>query len=94
MMFAAPDPVPSGREFDVVAVNGRTPRVLGDFVGDAVFTLHWAGQERLVTGRGSSDGTAVRFLEKDVAHGGKDVRTWMISSAEPSGSFVARSGTV
>ena len=74
MMFAAPDPVASGREFEVVAVHGRTPHVLADFVGDAVFTLHWEEQDRLVAGTGRAEGAEmVRFTEKDVAHGGKDV---------------------
>ena len=33
MIYLAPDPVPSGQEFVVLAVNGRTPRLLTDFVG-------------------------------------------------------------
>jgi hypothetical protein len=90
MMFAAPDPVASGRQFEVVAVHGRTPRVLEDFVGDAVFTLHWEEQDRLVAGSGWAEGVdTVRFTEKDVAHGGKDVRVWSIGPAVQPGQFVA-----
>ncbi len=90
MMFAAPDPVASGREFEVVAVHGRTPHVLADFVGDAVFTLHWEEQDRLVAGTGRAEGAEmVRFTEKDVAHGGKDVRVWSIGPAAQPGQFLA-----
>ena len=89
-MFAAPDPVPSGKQFEVVAVHGRTPHVLADFVGDAVFTLHWQEQDRLVAGTGSAEGVdTVRFTEKDVARRGKDVRVWSIGPAAQAGQFVA-----
>jgi hypothetical protein len=90
MMFAAPDPVASGRQFEVVAVHGRTPHVLADFVGDAVFTLHWENQDRLVAGSGRPEGPdTVRFTEKDVAHGGKDVRVWSIGQGVQPGQFLA-----
>ena len=90
MTFAAPDPVASGKDFEVVAVQGRIPNVLDDFVGDAVFTLRWEGQHRLVAGCGRRDGDTVRFTEKDVAHGGKDVRVWDVGPADQLGRFTAR----
>lgn len=89
-MFTAPDPVASGKEFEIVAVNGRTPHVLDDFVDQAVFTLRWEEQDRLVAGLGHRDGDAVRFTEKDVIHEGKDVRVWLIGSADRRGRFTAR----
>ncbi|SDP28133.1 hypothetical protein SAMN04515671_3540 [Nakamurella panacisegetis] len=90
MVFQAPDPVPAGQAFDVIAVNGRTPHELPDFVGEAAFTIQATGQDRLVTGSGSITGSVVRFHEKDVDHGGKDVRVWLISPTEPPGQFTAR----
>ncbi len=88
-MFAAPDPVASGKQFEVLAVHGRTPQVLNDFVGDAVFTLRWAEQDRLVAGSGHQVGDTVRFTEKDLADGGKDVRVWLIGPATQPGQFLA-----
>ena len=90
MVFQAPDPVPAGRIFDVVAVHGRTPHVLEDFIGEAAFTVQCPDQDRLVTGTGSMDGSSVRFYEKDVDHSGKDVRVWLIGSSETTGLFAAR----
>lgn len=89
MMFAAPDPVPSGKDLEVIAVHGRTPHTLEDFLDDAVFTLRWEQADRLVAGLGQRDGDNVRFTEKDVAHGGKDVRVWEITAAQHPGQFTA-----
>ena len=90
MMFAVPDPVPSGKPVDVIAVDGRTAHALADFVGEAVVTLHWQEQDRLVAGDGwAVDAESVRFIEKDVAHGGRDVRVWSIGPAAQPGHFVA-----
>jgi hypothetical protein len=90
MTFAAPDPVASGKEFEVIAVHGRTPHVLDDFVDEAVFTVRWEDQDRLVAGRGNRDGDIVRFTEKDVTHSGKDVRVWNVELADRPGQFTAR----
>ena len=90
MAFAAPDPVASGKEFDVVAVHGRTPHVLDDFVDEVVFTVRWEDQDRLVAGCGNRDGDIVRFTEKDVNRSGKDVRVWNIETADRPGQFTAR----
>ena len=93
MIYSAPDPAPSGLPLAVVAVNGRTPHQLDDFVGEAVFTLHWGGSDRLVAGQGASDGSVVRFHEKDVRHGGKDVRVWLVELSGSSGLFTAQTLT-
>jgi hypothetical protein len=87
MTYAAPDPVPSGQPLPVIAINGRVPHVLDDFVGEAVFTLQWGGSDRLIAGQGSNDGAVVRFHEKDSGHG-KDVRVWLVRPAE-TGQFTA-----
>lgn len=89
MICSAPDPVASGKPFDVLSVHGRTPRVLDDFVGDAAFTLRWDTEDRLVTGCGRRDAATVRFTEKDGTHGGKDVRVWSIGPATRPGQFTA-----
>jgi len=44
--------------------------------------------DRLVAGQGHRDGDKVRFTEKDVDHGGKDVRVWEITATKP-GHFTA-----
>jgi hypothetical protein len=89
IVFTAPDPVASGKPFDVLAVHGHAPDTLDDFVGDAVFTLHWAEEDRLIAGCGVTAGETVRFIEKDVANGGRDVRVWTIGSSEQPGQFIA-----
>lgn len=90
MIYTAPDPVPSGKQFDVLAVHGRTPRVLDDFIGDASFTVKSEAQDRVVTGCGHREMDTVRFIEKDGGHGGKDVRVWLIGPAAQPGRFTAR----
>ena len=87
-MLFAPDPVPSGKEFEVLAVHGRTPHTLEDFLDEAVFTFRWEQLDRVVAGQGHRDGDKVRFTEKDVDHGGKDVRVWEITATKP-GHFTA-----
>ncbi len=90
MIYTAPDPVASGQQFDVLAVHGRTPRVLNDFVGNAAFTVRSEAEDRLVTGCGHREADSVRFAEKDGDHGGKDVRVWLIEPAVQPGQFTAR----
>lgn len=89
-MHAAPDPVASGKQYEVLAVHGRTPHALDDFVGDAVFTLRWEQQDRLVAGQGHREGDHVRFTEKDLDHGGTDVRVWEVTATQHPGHFTAR----
>ena len=90
MTFAAPDPVPSGHELTVVAVRGRTPHSIEDFVGDAVFTVQWREQDMSVAGLGRMDEDCVRFHEKSIEEGGKDVRVWTVTTSKTAGQFVAR----
>jgi hypothetical protein len=89
-MPATPDPVPSGQAFEVLAVHGRTPHTLEDFLDDAVFTFRSEQHDRPIAGRGHRDGDNVLFTEKDVNHGGEDVRVWEITAARHLGQFTAR----
>ena len=89
MTTAAPEPVPSGQELAIVAVKGRTPHTLDDFVGEAVFSVQWREQNTMVAGLGAMVGSCVRFHEKDAGNGGKDVRVWSITSSPRTGQFFA-----
>jgi len=71
----------------VLTVDGRPPNDLQDFVGDASFVVD-LDPPHLVQGTGRSDGTTVRFHEKDVAHSGKDIRVWQVRAGDP-GQFLA-----
>jgi hypothetical protein len=87
-MFSAPDPVSSGRPYQIVGSSVGIPDDLNRFVGEASFTIDNDGAALVVCGLGAADGTGVRFHEKDVEHSGKDVRAWLITE-DPAGSFVA-----
>lgn len=89
-MHTAADPVAPGKEFEVLAVRGRTPHTLDDFLDDAIFTMRWEYQDRLVAGQGRRDGDKVRFTESDVDSGRTEVRVWEISGSEHPGLFTAR----
>ena len=89
MTSATTDPVPSGQELPIVAVRGRTPHTIEDFIGEAVFTVQWREQDLLVAGLGAAAGASVRFHEKDAGNGGKDVRVWSITCSSPPGQFFA-----
>lgn len=89
-MFSAADPVASGMQFALVAVNGCAPRDLDDVVGTSHFTLRCAQRDRLVDGCGYRDCDAGRFTKKDVSHGGTDVRVGAIDFSHESGRFTAR----
>jgi hypothetical protein len=82
MTYAPPDPVPSGRPYDVVAVDGGNPSSLDQFIGETVFTISQNDREWRICGLGGMHGAAVRFHEKDVNHDGKDVRVWHIETAD------------
>lgn len=93
MTYAGADPVASGRPYDVLFVEERTPTSLDDFVGEVSFTVDSSGSEKIICGVGSAAGDGVHFQEKDVAHDGKDVRVWRVSK-NPAGGFSAEaSGT-
>ena len=93
MTSATTDPVPSGQELPIVAVKGRTPHTIEDFLGGAVFTVQWREQDLLVAGLGAPAGAGVRFYEKDAGNGGKDVRVWYINCSTPPGQFFASTAT-
>ena len=77
MSFSTPTTVPSGMSVPVLAVDGRTPDSLPDFIGDVSFLVD-LDPPHLVQGCGTLRGTAVRFHEKDMSNGGKDVRVWNV----------------
>jgi poly(3-hydroxybutyrate) depolymerase len=89
-MHTAADPVAPGKQFDVLAVRGRTPHTLDDFLDDAVFTMRWGQQDRLVAGQGRQDGDKVQFTESDVDSGDAEVRVWEITGSGHPGLFTAR----
>lgn len=88
MTFAAADPVSSGRPYRILAAGGSKPSAFEQFVGETSFTISKDGAESQIFGRGTAHGTGVRFQEKDIEHGGKDVRTWHLAQ-EPAGGFTA-----
>lgn len=88
MPFFAPDPVSSGRPYQVSTTAAGAPDGLTQFIGAASFTIDNNGAESIVCGSGVADGTGVRFHEKDVEHSGKDVRTWHITE-HSAGRFLA-----
>ena len=81
MTFTAADPIPSGVPLPVHSTAGA----LGDFAGEVTFTVQALGQAHEVCGVGAVDGDTARVHEKSL--GGKDVRCWTISAADPG--FVA-----
>jgi hypothetical protein len=89
MTFSTADPVSSGRPYPVLEVSGAEPSELAQFVGEAMFVIDRDGTPAKVCGHGSTSEPGVTFQEKDVAHDGKDVRTWQIRQAGTA--FVAAS---
>ncbi len=87
MSFTTPSAVPSGMSVRVLEVDGHQPDQLQDFVGDVSFVVG-LDPPVLVHGTGRVDGQTVRFHEKDVDHGGKDIRVWEVR-AEDDGHLVA-----
>lgn len=77
MSFTTPTTVPSGMSVPVLAVEGRVPESLDDFTGDVSFLID-IDPPHLVQGSGALHGSAVRFHEKDLGNGGKDIRVWEI----------------
>ena len=88
MTFAAADPVASGWPLKIISIAGGAPSALEQFCGDVSFTIDRDGEVSEICGLGVPGATGVRFQEKDVAHTGKDVRTWEVSKSG-AGEFVA-----
>ncbi len=82
MSLSATGPVGSGQAYRVVSVDESPPSGLEQFLGDASFTISKDGAESQIGGQGCAHCLGVRFHEKDVDHGGRDVRTWQITEAD------------
>jgi hypothetical protein len=80
MSFLPATPVASGKPYQIVDVEDRTPGGLEDFVGERAFNIETGSGPSRVQGVGRIDGDAVRFVEKD-AGGSKDVRVWRVRQA-------------
>jgi hypothetical protein len=78
MSFTTPTTVPSGMSVAVLAVDGHAPAGLPDFTGEEVTFLVDLDPPHLVQGCGRLQGETVRFHEKDIAGGGKDIRVWEV----------------
>jgi hypothetical protein len=80
MTMATSGPVICGPPHTVVEVDGRPPTGLAGCVGERTLTLVRSGLAYLVHGTGTdrADG-AIRFHQKDLGPGGKDVRVWKIT---------------
>lgn len=76
------DGISSGTQYRVTRTDGELPLSVADFVGDAAFLIHQAGQHLHIDGVGRLDpaGTGVHFHQKDPDHDGRDVRIWHIRS--------------
>ena len=93
MTFAAPDGVASGRSYVVLTVDGQEPNALIQFVDATEFTVEASGSGSVIRGAGTIRDDQVRFHEKAIDVGGKDVRVWDIRKdgdrfvATPTPSF-------
>lgn len=87
MSFTTPSNVPSGMSMQVLEVQGHPPDHLQEFAGDVSFVID-LDPPLFVQGSGRIDGRRVRFHEKDLDHGGKDIRVWEVRD-EGGGRFVA-----
>lgn len=81
-------PVISGQNYTVTAVNGNDPTMLADFVGSAALTLLKDGQRRRLVGDGAEHSGTIRFHQKDPGADDKDVRVWTITD-HGGGTFLA-----
>jgi len=77
MSFSTPTTVPSGMSVPVLAVEGRIPSSLADFVGETSFLVD-LDPPHLVHGAGSLEDEVVSFHEKDLDNNGKDIRVWEV----------------
>jgi hypothetical protein len=85
-------PVVSARPFAVLAVEGRPPTDLSDFVGHRSMELDLDGDRYPVCGEGRLHGDAVRLFEKDHDGEGKDVRVWTVAGDRSAGFTAAHLG--
>jgi len=87
-----PSPVASGHPYHVIACRGRVPTSLADFEGVSEFTLSTRTGAMLVRGVGITQGSSVRFQERDAAGEDRDIRVWHVS-VEADGGFTATTGS-
>jgi hypothetical protein len=81
----------ASRPFPVDEVKGRRPAGLDDFLGVTSFTVLSGDLPVLVFGTGEQCADGVRFRQQDLGRDGKEIRTWLITTA-PDG-IVAAPGT-
>ncbi len=82
---------PMTRTYAVGEVKGRRPGGLDDFLGVTSFTVVEGDLTVLVFGAGEQSADGVRFRQQDLDRHGKEIRTWLITTA-PDG-IIAHPGT-
>ena len=94
MTMTADEPVGSGQTYAVIEVDGHRPSGLDDFVAESTITVVRGSERHRVIGAGTPSDSGIRFHQKDLETGGKDIRVWVIKqdndgtfSAEPIGAF-------
>jgi hypothetical protein len=88
MTFTTPNPVASATPYAVLLVGDQAPMSTEAIASAEAFTVDLAGVQYQVRGCGRVVGESVRFHEKDVANGGKDIRVWTVTRHD-DGSFTA-----
>lgn len=74
------EPVVSGQPYAVEVVNGHQAIDLADFVGEVTFLAHRDPYRHEVIGVGRVRGEVVVVHEKRDGHGGRDLRTWQVTT--------------
>ncbi len=88
MTFPADQPVVSGQNYTVTAVDGHRPADLTDFIGTTAITLLRNGHSHRIVGDGAATSGAIRFHQKNPGPDDKDVRVWTITD-HGAGTFLA-----
>lgn len=89
MSFCPPRSVVSGEPYVVRRVRDHRPEHLDDFAGETTFVVDLDDEGYRVCGPGVPAGEAVRVFEKFDDGAGKDVRVWLVESADGGDSFTA-----
>jgi len=79
MTMATDGPVISGLAYTVTEIDGHPPTGLAGCLGDRTLTLVGSGLSHRVRGTGIDHLGGVRFHQKDLGPGGRDVRVWTIT---------------
>jgi hypothetical protein len=88
MSFGTPTVIVSGKPHLVLLVSDRAPEDLSEFVDATEFTIDMEGTSYLVQGCGRLLDDEVRYHEKDIGNGGKDIRVWRVIR-HADGNFLA-----